>query len=59
MTPSEVLYVHKTIGAQIHQAGVLFGETRKATDPADAKRRLVATARALQEALDSIEKLMK
>jgi hypothetical protein len=58
MTPSEVLFVHKTVGAKIHQAGVVFGETRKANDPADARKRLAAAAEALREALKAIESLM-
>jgi sugar (pentulose or hexulose) kinase len=59
MSPSEVLYAYKVVGAKIHQAGVIFGETKKATDPADARRRLAASANALRDALTTIEKLMR
>jgi hypothetical protein len=58
MTPSEVLYMHKVVGAKIHQAGVVFGETRKSKDAEDASRRLAASAAALREALATIERLM-
>lgn len=59
MTPSEVLYLHKVVGAKIHQAGVVFGETRKAKDAADALRRLSVAAEALRDALKAIESLMR
>lgn len=59
MTPSEVLYSYKVVGAKIHQAGIAFGETKKAANPADAKQRLVIAAEALREALEGVERLMK
>jgi hypothetical protein len=59
VTPSEVLYMHKVVGARIHQAGVVFGETRKAKDSADALRRLSVAAEALRDALKAIETLMR